>query len=749
MYLDADTEIRSKESIMAHKGFLYLEPDNLPDKNTLSLAMSFLKNIESLGFTLDRKALEELATCSSEQIINLYPEVFSTLKHLKGGDVDHHIMYPGFPDQVMEMSESELYFNAFIHYLSNGEYIPEYDGYLKTIQEEKEKVNFVTLSSINEQEFNERLMLNLCSSTSITEREKEDIKWYFQNCDYKPYLPKEIPFKENAILASNELLKQNEKVGTISKYIKTPTDVLRFATALSDGDISLSHFKGFKNFSKPEQKMLLGLLEKTGDNPYELLKHKSEFILLGEKLHPGTKRNKRLYPKTAINFSDLRNEKITNIGAYMDSALRNEDWKTAITFLTTKNSEGIPTYNPGEFATKLDKILRMTPDEHKLEVLNSFKKVADEVKPPTLLRTLANFEHRLDSDKEGRCIIPKGNIAKTKYLEDTREEISSFYCKMVKEIITETLKEKFAEKSPMGNVYIDESVKGYNIPATSRSASDGFHTIERGSSIQIDNVGNYVVPFIHWKEKQGIRLDVDLSIVYYDKDMNTIDRIYYGDLKNEYTAHSGDLVSAKDGASEYVCIDLNKIPEEIKYAAINVHSYTKQSFSEIGECFVGVQHKQYKPEEKFDESATRMKIDLTGGSQNNVPFMIDLKERKMIWVDMPGEAPSYTVNNIHMTGEDTLSKIKAIINKPAISLEELVTINAEARGKIVDSPEKAHIIVTEDISKFSDLELKEDVVVLTPFDRDIINTQLLGEKNIAILPNSVNLEEENKIHIDF
>ena len=116
MYIDADTEIRSKESIMAHRGFLYIEPDNNPDKSSLSLTVSFLKNIEGLGFTLDKKTMETLSQCSSIQIAELYEEVYSILEHVKGADVEHHIMYPNFPDQVMEMDEAELYFNAFIHY---------------------------------------------------------------------------------------------------------------------------------------------------------------------------------------------------------------------------------------------------------------------------------------------------------------------------------------------------------------------------------------------------------------------------------------------------------------------------------------------------------------------------------------------------------------------------------------------------------------------------------------------------------
>lgn len=733
MYINSNKEIKSKESIMAHKRFVYIEPDNVPDEKTIPMVMAFLKNCEGLGFSFDKKTLEQLSNCSSSQIENIYNEVFSTLEHLKGADVSHTIMYPNFPDQVMEMDESELYFNAFIHYLTDGQLVPDYDK--KPRFPLIDKPDLIVLSSVGEHEFNERMIASLCSSTSVTPREKDDLIWYFNNCNYKDYLPENIPFKENAILAATELLKQNEPTEVVSKYIKTPTDTLRFAIGLSGGDISLAKNSKFKNFSNSETKMLLSLLDKQ-HNPYEMLKHREEFVRLGEKIHPGTKINSKKYPNAFQDFSDLRNDNVVSIGAYIERAIKEEDFKTAVDLLTTKNSDGLPTYNPGEFATRLDKILRITPDEHKIEVLETFKSVAKDIKPPTLLRTLANFEHRLDPEKDGRCVIPKGNISKITYLEDTREEISSFYCKIVKDIIEETLVEKFKEKSEMGKVYMDTHLDGYKVSSSARSSSDGLTTLERGSEVDIKKNG-FITPFIHWKEKGGERTDVDLSVGFYDKDMNRLDHVYYCNLKNDYCCHSGDFVSAKDGASEFVSIDRSKVPANVKYAMINVHGFTGQPFSKIGECFVGYQEREYKEGEVFEPSTVKQKIDLTSGSQYNLPAIFDLEKNKMIWMDIPCELPSGS--NIRTSEDVSLNAIKAILNRPSNELLKLIDLNVQARGEYCNSPEEADIIFTRDISRFNDIA-KENAVFVTPFDRDIINTQLLGEENKEFLKPAISKE---------
>lgn len=714
--------------IMAKRGCLYIEPDNEPSDSSIQLAISLAKNIESLGFTLDPKTIEALGNCSSEQIIDTYENIYPILQKLRGDNVTHEPMYPGFPNQVMDMDEATLYYNASMHYASSGKWTPEFD-------EVKESKNFpgfenpklTALRFADTETYHQRMVGLMTSPTSLKESDKNDLAYYIQSKDYIRHLPDEIPFKETAMFTAQELIKQKESKTVIGRYIKTPTDVLRLATAMSDGDISLAHFSGFKNFTHKETRTLLSLMEQAGHNQTDFLSHKEEMILLGEKLHPGSSENKDKYPITANNFYCLRNGLIENVKADIEKAIASKDWETAVSLLTTKDKNAA-TYNPGEFCTRLDKILRMTPDEDKDKVLDAFQRVSADIKPATLVKALANFEHRLDPDKELRCAIPKGDSSKMIALHETREPISEEYCLKAKQIICDALQEKFTDKPPMGKVYIDPVTKNYNIPATGRSASGSFHTVERGSRIDMEDKAKIITPFIYWKEKGGQRVDVDLSAVFYDKDMRTLGSVSYFHLKNSFACHSGDFVSARNGASEFVHIDKSKMPDDIKYIGISVNSYTEQPFSQIGDCFVGVQTREFDAGKAFDPKTVKMKIDLTTDSNAVIPAIIDVDKNQMVWLDIPLKAAG--INNVECLNGEMITKIKAMMDKPAVSIETLAQINASARGTIAVDPAQADVIITDDPSKFAESK----AVIVSVYDGDIIATQLLGDKAPEILP---------------
>ena len=87
--------------------------------------------------------------------------------------------------------------------------------------------------------------------------------------------------------------------------MKTATDVLRLSVAMSDGDVSLGDKTHFKKFSRPERKMILGMLD-TIDTPLEDMKrHRTKWLRLGEKLHPGEYKNR--FTNASHIFHILRN----------------------------------------------------------------------------------------------------------------------------------------------------------------------------------------------------------------------------------------------------------------------------------------------------------------------------------------------------------------------------------------------------------------------------------------------------------
>ena len=66
-------------------------------------------------------------------------------------------MYPNFPEQVMELSDAELYLNAIIHYLTDGKILPSYETEERETENLWQKQKVISYGTTY-------LLLSFCSS---------------------------------------------------------------------------------------------------------------------------------------------------------------------------------------------------------------------------------------------------------------------------------------------------------------------------------------------------------------------------------------------------------------------------------------------------------------------------------------------------------------------------------------------------------------------------------------------------------
>lgn len=196
-------------------------------------------------------------------------------------------------------------------------------------------------------------------------------------------LPAEIPFKENVGFVVSSLLKHEKaNIDRIGRYFKTASDVLRLAVAWSDGDVSLAAASPFRKFKRRERRLLLGLLEQCGSITEDMLRYKDRWIRLGEILHPSE--YKLRYPRCEEAFDILRNNKpYSTFNGSVELAFQYRNIWSLIDLLSQR---------PGEFARRLDHMLRMTEDE--AYVLLAFGEVAAQVSTPVLLQVRQHFAQR-------------------------------------------------------------------------------------------------------------------------------------------------------------------------------------------------------------------------------------------------------------------------------------------------------------------------------------------------------------------
>lgn len=672
----------------------------------ISYLGSILKNLESLGYTLSVDAIKALSNVSVNSCSIIYDSIVSQLRKMTGANKSWVPMYKNFPQQVMEASDAELYVTAMMHYF--GDLVG-----MRIMPDHEKKARFPLIGNYNlkvinlgtEVEFRSMMKNLMGAKTSISETDKEDITSVIKHFGNNviDMLPSEVTHKENLAYTASVLLAYTNLTSKITSMFNSVTDVLRLATAMSNGDVSLATNTKFRNFTRSERKAFMEMINSMDNVQEDMLRNKGRWIRLSERLHPSEDRYEK-YSVAVTAFNALREgDKISTFGGAVETALISKDIKVAVTKLKRR---------PGELARRLDHLLRIskTRTEQNL-VIDAFISIAEKVATPVLLQVMSHFNHR---NSDGlRVIFPKGNVANVMALENDLPVISESICLQIVSTCENAMRTRFSALEPMGKVYIDSSMKGMIVPFSQRSASRSLRTIVRGSRIKLEEGKNTARFFLWWHDvDDGIcnsRVDVDVSAMMYNSEWNYVDHISYTNLRSQndgvIACHSGDITSAPNGACEFIDIDLDSVARNGgQYIVMNVISYTGQKFSEMPECFAGwMMRSEPQSGEIFDAKTVENKIDLTSESRYSIPLVIDVVNREVIWGDLAlnndprqGYAYARSGRNVeNMKGSVTLMG-KSITSVKKATIHELMTLHASARGKIVDSKEDADIVVSMD-----------------------------------------------------
>ncbi|WP_211373309.1 TerD family protein [Paenibacillus faecis] len=657
--------------------------------NTLPKAClaTALKNLEALGFTFSHALMRAVLALSKGQFEMFYRELVSDLRVMVGAHVEYKPMYPAFPMQVMQEDDVELYLNAIYHYLTYE--CPEYPPVDRPTLLDQVNLKVIDLGS--KEEFHLMIRRLIEAKVSISEMDKQDIDSAIEHAEpdeLAAMLPSEIPFKENAAFVAASLMRHDKaNLGLIGRYFKTATDVLRLAVAWSDGDVSLAEATRFRKFKRRERRLLLGLLEQCGQITEDMLRYKERWIRLGEILHPSEYKHR--FRRCEEAFAILRNNKpFTTFNGSVELAFQYRNMWTLIDLLTQR---------PGEFARRLDHLVRTAEDPE--YVLLAFGEVVDQVSTPVLLQVKNHFARR-NEPQDLRVFFPKGRVANAFAIPDTLPEIDEAVCREAVRLCEEALVRRFSLLPPLGKVYVDPELKNYHVPFSQRSASKALRTLVRGSRLPMGE-GDTIRFFNWWKEgnvdgKPTGRVDIDLSAVMYDRNWQYVEHISYTNLRSsKYRAvHSGDIVSAPQGACEFIDLHIPSIVDYGgRYIVATLHSFTEQPYCDLPECFAGwMMRKKPGSGEIFEPSTVENKIDVTADTQIAIPVIMDLVTRKVIWTDLSLTRHPHYYNNVEGNQKGMVLMGKAMTSMRKPDLQDLFSLHAQARGERVDSPDQAGMV---------------------------------------------------------
>jgi hypothetical protein len=650
----------------------------LPENYVASVS----RNLETLGFGFSEELITACRELSLDQLTLLYQDLIVDLKKSKGAHKTFKPMYPNFPVQVMEMSEVRLYFNALVHYWSRGRLFP-----VTEVKERLPLLDNVTLQKIDlgtTEEF-EALFAQIASSnTSLSEQDREDLQWFAGSYggEIRRLMPDAIPQKENLAFLAGLLMQYTADAADIlQKFFRTATDVLRLAVALSGGDISLGVSSKFRTFSRRERRLLLHLLERLPNATEDMLRWKGRWVRLGEKLHPGEFAIR--YPKTAGAFKVLRNDlPFVSFNSSVEKALAQQNVGSAVSKLANR---------PGDFARRLDHLLRISAIRQD-DVTAEFARVAPQVSTPVLLQVMHHFTVR--NDRLGlRVFFPKGNLAKAQGIPNELPALPEEVCSRISAVCAETLQARFHEKDPLGKVYVDENLRNYPAPFAMRSSSKTLRSLVRGSRLPLPPDCRVLRFFVWWKN--GVETtDIDLSAAMFDGSFNYVDVLSYYNLKGFGGVHSGDIVDAPNGASEFIDVTLEKLHDAgVRYVAMTLNSYSRQPFSDLPECFAGwMSRDKANSGEVYEPKTVQDRVDITANTRIALPLVIDVEERQVIWCDMALRNHPRWQNNVHGNLSGIHLTVQSLVDLKKPSLYDLFTLHAAARGERVNSPEDADTV---------------------------------------------------------
>lgn len=671
-----ETNSLNKNVVQFRKGFLNIKSSRADNR---MLALTVNGELMQFGYVLSEDALKQLSSASKEDIVLFHDEVLHFLKTFTGSNKNYRPFWKGFPEQVIEKSEAELWAHQLVNYWTNGAYEPS--EWTKERATAFEQPSYTTIKLGTESDF-EKIFTDLVSvNQSLTQEDLNIIKWFVLSESVLRF-PDQIPFKENlCTLAAMGL----------DVPVKTVTDVLRIAVGMSGGDISLpalpkkqvrasrystsmvenskrNEFK-FKKFSNADRRYILGLLEKTNCDASEAILKDGRWVRLGEILHPG--QFARRYPKSAALFNKVRNEKVQSFYGKVNAAF-NESFEKGLEVLSER---------PGEFMRRLDFLIRSSQDSQRNAVLKTLKSIASKVSNKVLFEAYTHFEKRV-SEAPSRSIMIKGARKQTKL--PILKALPINVVKTVKDAILEAVQSKFASLEPMGKVYVDEELKKIPLPTNMRSLNPSLKPTVRGSRIPWDNQEAKVIrAFLHF-EKNRSGITIDLSVVMVGQKTAICDWRTHK-IGADIVVHSGDSYGRVGACAEYFDIDVEKaLKAGYRYALIQLHNYNRSPELNENNHF-GVMERNFPKSNEVWMPSTIANCSLVTVKNITNCAIIDLSTGEYIMVDEDSES-----GWLNVASTLDFKEVENYIKLPALSVFDLLTWHVEARdGKLVKLESKA------------------------------------------------------------
>ncbi|MET8468827.1 hypothetical protein ABZY90_22120 [Streptomyces sp. NPDC006422] len=591
-------------------------------------ARQFDAALMSVGFKLSAPLLERLSALSTGAVVDIAVRTLACVRETVGDHVRHNPYFVDFPANVPDTFDFWMHCvrdaladdharEGTLKQLSSGVVnlltLPTYGRYQHTyagmlghheelIAAAGDRMTVLHLGGDARDEIAALYLALAGSRTPLGEDDLRDLDALAAHCADGPQ-PDEIPVRENRAVVNKARLRASSGL-----LLDTVTDVLRLACALSDGDVSLVEPTRFVKLSRPVRRALLaGLDAVVAAAPAKLADvavHRERWKRLGERLHA---HEYPRWPYAAQVFAVARGEqRAPSFAARTEELLGRGDLTGAVELLRSA---------PGVLLRSVDRLLRSArTDEECAAVLDAVEQTAPRAAGRVLLSVRQHLLNRGDLLELGgmrRVFVNRRGRAWV--TDDTRHALPD----AAKERLVALLDAEIARRLPPApQVLVDPDVLDVALPLSGKAVSSGLGVLPRGSVCPVE--GELLRFFMYWKQRSRTT-DYDLSAVVLDEEYEQVTWLSYTQLTDVEGRHSGDIVEAPEGASEFIELRLGAVRGT--FVVPQVLLFAGENFMDVEESFFGFMLRESEQKGRpFEPRTVRMKSDLRGPGRVALPL---------------------------------------------------------------------------------------------------------------------------------
>ena len=427
--------------------------------------------------------------------------------------------------------------------------------------------------------------------------------------------PTAIPVRENrAVINGVRLVLAQPLVA-----LDTTTDVLRLACQVSDGDPSLVTTTRLRTFRRHERRALLAALDAivgaNRDKLGDVVRYAERWKRLGERLHP---HEYDAWPHAQEVFAVARGElRVSGVASRAEAAIRAGAVGEAATVLAAA---------PGLLLRSADRLLRSASASDRTVVVDAVTGALGAASGRVLLSLREHLDNRL-TPLPARMYASRSRRAWIG--PDDRRPLPADLVAELSALLDEQLSARLAE--PERPLLVHPDVLDVALPLSGKAAEGGFAVLPRGSRATV--LGELLRFFVYWRQTAR-STDYDLSVLLLDDDFRTAGQVSWTNYHHDGVVHSGDIVDAPDGATEFVDVPL-AMPGA--YVVPQVNIYAGEPFDEVAESMFGFQTRTLDQRgAPFDARTVRARSALRGQGRVALPVVFARGERgwQAVWLHL-------------------------------------------------------------------------------------------------------------------